>query len=111
MVNVVPSPEAEERSDFYVSNRSVRKTFGSIKPKGWLRRRLELLMRIRVKVWEKNKNSVSVERGPLTCSLRIGERWVRYGGTVRDLPGHAMELRAGSGRPRQIVRGGEASPF
>jgi len=45
--------------------------------------RLELPMRIRVKVWEKSKNSVSVERGPLTYSLRIGERWVRYGGTDR----------------------------
>jgi DUF1680 family protein len=43
--------------------------------------RLELPMAVRVKVWEKNKNAVSVYRGPLAYSLRIGERWVRYGGT------------------------------
>jgi len=36
--------------------------------------------RIRVKVWEKNKNSVSVNRGPLTFSLKIGEKWVKYDG-------------------------------
>ncbi|HIE51330.1 MAG TPA: transcriptional initiation protein Tat [Armatimonadetes bacterium] len=43
--------------------------------------RLELPMQIRVKVWGKNKNSVSVHRGPLTYSLKIGEKWVRYAGT------------------------------
>jgi len=43
--------------------------------------RLELPMRITLTFWTKNKDSVSVHRGPLTYSLRIGERWVRYGGT------------------------------
>jgi hypothetical protein len=43
--------------------------------------RLELPMRVKVRVWERNHNSVSVDMGPLTYSLRIGERWVRYGGT------------------------------
>jgi len=43
--------------------------------------RLELPMRLAVKVWEKNNNAVSVERGPLTYSLKIGERWERYGGS------------------------------
>ncbi len=42
---------------------------------------LELPMKIRVAVWKKNKDSVSVSRGPLTFSLKIGEKWVRYGGT------------------------------
>jgi len=43
--------------------------------------RLELPMQIQLRVWNKNKDSVSVRRGPLTHSLKIGERWVKYGGT------------------------------
>ncbi|MFQ6098325.1 MAG: beta-L-arabinofuranosidase domain-containing protein, partial [Armatimonadota bacterium] len=42
---------------------------------------LRLPMRIRIRTWHKNHNAVSVDRGPLTYSLRIGERWERYGGT------------------------------
>ncbi|MGB9797511.1 MAG: transcriptional initiation protein Tat, partial [bacterium] len=42
---------------------------------------LILPMEIKVKVWEKNHNAISVDRGPLTYSLKIGEKWVRYGGT------------------------------
>jgi len=38
-------------------------------------------MRLTVKVWEKNDNALSIKRGPLTYSLKIGERWQRYGGT------------------------------
>ncbi|MEM2904899.1 MAG: glycoside hydrolase family 127 protein, partial [Candidatus Bathyarchaeia archaeon] len=45
--------------------------------------RLELPMKVQLTVWARNKNSVSVHRGPLTFSLKIGERWVRYGGTDR----------------------------
>lgn len=48
--------------------------------------RLELPMGIRVRTWEKNRKSVSVDRGPLTYSLKIGERWQRYGDNV-DWPG------------------------
>jgi hypothetical protein len=40
---------------------------------------LDLPMRIRVKKWDANHNSVSVYRGPLAYSLRIEERWRRYG--------------------------------
>ncbi|UCD30584.1 MAG: glycoside hydrolase family 127 protein, partial [Planctomycetota bacterium] len=40
---------------------------------------LHLLQEIKVKVWEKNKNAVSVSRGPFTYSLKIGHRWERYG--------------------------------
>ena len=43
--------------------------------------RLRLPMAVRLRVWEKNQNSVSVDRGPLTYSLKIGEKYVRAGGT------------------------------
>jgi len=42
---------------------------------------LELPMRITIKTWTKNNNSVSIDRGPLTYSLKIGEKYVRQGGT------------------------------
>ncbi len=42
---------------------------------------LRLPMRVSVRKWEKNHNSVSVDYGPLTFSLKIGERWSRSGGT------------------------------
>jgi hypothetical protein len=42
---------------------------------------LTLPMHVSVRVWEKNKNAVSVDYGPLTYSLAIGEEWKRYGGT------------------------------
>jgi len=42
---------------------------------------LVLPMEIRLTVWPKNRNSVSVSRGPLTYSLQIGERWVKCDGT------------------------------
>ena len=44
---------------------------------------LRLPMRITLSVWEKIGNSVSVNRGPLSYSLKIGENWSRYGGTDR----------------------------
>jgi hypothetical protein len=61
------------------------------KPRGYLvlsrtwasgdRVRLTLPMKVSVRTWAKNHNSVSVERGPLTFSLTIGEKYVRSGGT------------------------------
>jgi len=42
---------------------------------------LRLPMQPGVRTWAKNKDSVSIDLGPLTFSLKIGERWVRYGGT------------------------------
>jgi len=45
---------------------------------------IEFPARITVNFWEKNKNSVSINRGPLTFSLKIGEKWVRYKGTIGD---------------------------
>jgi hypothetical protein len=44
---------------------------------------LRLTMPLRIQHWEKNKNSVSVYRGPLAFSLKIGEKYVRVGGTDR----------------------------
>jgi hypothetical protein len=43
--------------------------------------RLELPMRIETRTWKKIGNAVSVKRGPLWYSLKIGEEWKRYGGT------------------------------
>ena len=43
--------------------------------------KLVLPMNITVKKWTKNKDSVSVNRGPLTYSLKIDEDWRRVGGT------------------------------
>jgi DUF1680 family protein len=40
---------------------------------------LHLPMEIRVTTWAKHGNAVSVSRGPLFYSLKIGEKWVRSG--------------------------------
>lgn len=42
---------------------------------------LRLPMQVSARRWEKNQNAVSVNYGPLTFSLKIGERYTRYGGT------------------------------
>ena len=42
---------------------------------------LHLPMSVRVRRWTTNQNAVSVDRGPLTFSLQIGEKWDRYEGT------------------------------
>lgn len=42
---------------------------------------LTLPMEIRLRQWTKNHNSISVDRGPLTYSLKIGEKYERAGGT------------------------------
>ncbi|MBN2138475.1 MAG: glycoside hydrolase family 127 protein [Sedimentisphaerales bacterium] len=44
---------------------------------------LTLPMQIKIRKWTKNFDSVSVDRGPLTYSLRIGEKYVRRGGTEK----------------------------
>lgn len=38
-------------------------------------------MELSVRVWEKNRNAVSIDRGPLTFSLKIEETWKRYSGS------------------------------
>ncbi len=47
---------------------------------------LSLPMKVRVRTWEKNQNSVSVDYGPLTFSLKIGERWEKYGARNQNWP-------------------------
>ena len=42
---------------------------------------ITLPMEVRVTRWTNNLNSASVHRGPLSFSLRIGEKYVREGGT------------------------------
>ena len=42
---------------------------------------LRMPMQVNVRKWVKNKDSVSIDYGPLTFSLKIGEKWVCYGGT------------------------------
>ncbi len=42
---------------------------------------LRLPMKVAVRHWPENQGSVSIDRGPLTYSLEIGERYVRDGGT------------------------------
>ena len=44
---------------------------------------LHLPMAVAVRKWATNQNAVSVDRGPLTYSLLIGERWDRYAGTAQ----------------------------
>jgi hypothetical protein len=43
--------------------------------------KLELPMRMTLSEWKKIGNSVSVNRGPLTYSLKIGQEWKPYGGS------------------------------
>ncbi len=42
---------------------------------------LHLPMKITVTTWAKQANAVSVNRGPLSYSLKIGQRWEKIGGT------------------------------
>ena len=39
---------------------------------------VKLPMAVNVRTWAKNKDSVSVDYGPLTFSLKIGERWSKF---------------------------------
>lgn len=44
--------------------------------------KLKLPMQVSVRTWAKNANCVSVDRGPLTYSLKIGEKYVPIDGSV-----------------------------
>jgi hypothetical protein len=43
-------------------------------------------MKVRMRTWTKNQNAVSVDYGPLTFSLKIDERWEKYGSKKTDWP-------------------------
>jgi hypothetical protein len=47
---------------------------------------LGLPMKITLTRWEKNQNSVSVNRGPLTYSIKIGEKYVQHGNKETNWP-------------------------
>ena len=40
---------------------------------------LDLPMKANLRTWAENKNAVSIDYGPLTYSLKIGERWATFG--------------------------------
>ena len=42
---------------------------------------LKLPMEVKLRLWAGNNNSVSVDRGPITYALGIGEKWEKYAGT------------------------------
>jgi hypothetical protein len=44
---------------------------------------LTLPMKLALRCWQRNANTLSVDRGPLTYALKIGEKYVRYGGTEK----------------------------
>ena len=54
---------------------------------------LDLPMAITLTRWEKNKNSVSVNRGPLTYSIKIGEDYVRQYPERKDDKWPALEIK------------------
>ncbi len=47
---------------------------------------LQLPMKLAVRTWSKNKNSVSVDYGPLSFALAIKERWTKYGDRNANWP-------------------------
>jgi hypothetical protein len=46
-------------------------------------------MELRLRYWIRNGSSVCIDRGPLTYSLKIGEKYVREGGTD-EWPGYEV---------------------
>jgi hypothetical protein len=47
---------------------------------------LHLPMKVAVRTWAQNQNSVAVDHGPLSFSLAIKERWAKYGTRHADWP-------------------------
>jgi DUF1680 family protein len=70
---------------------------------------LELPMEIEVRRWAENANSASVERGPLTYSLEIGEDYRRAGGTDQ-WPEHEIHSTS-DWNFGLVLNSSEAEPF
>ena len=51
--------------------------------------KLQLPTEFEVKTWAKNRNGISVHRGPLLFSLKISEKWKAYGDS-ETWPGHEV---------------------
>lgn len=51
---------------------------------------LTLPMEISIKTWQKNNNCVSVYRGPLAYSLKIGENWKKFDTESPKWPGYEV---------------------
>lgn len=51
---------------------------------------LTLPMQLAIRTWEGNQNSVSVDRGPLTYSLQIGEKYVEKKTALPDWPAYEI---------------------
>jgi hypothetical protein len=79
-----------------------------------------LPMAVKVKRWKETMNAASVEYGPLTFSLKIGEKWRKYGESEK-WPGYEVfpetdwnyALVAGAARMRVVKQEGALSdqPF
>jgi DUF1680 family protein len=67
---------------------------------------LELPMPIRVRTWAANGGSVSVDRGPLTYSLKIGERYEKLDGLAL-----MKELTRGLSKPFPFPKDADASEW
>ncbi|MFC7099372.1 discoidin domain-containing protein [Nonomuraea rubra] len=79
---------------------------------------LTLPMRTALRTWTRNHGSVSVDHGPLTFSLAIGESWRRTGGTdtfpeYEVFPETAWNYALDDRNPRLVRRRGPlpANPF
>ncbi len=77
---------------------------------------LTLPMKIEIKTWAKNGNAVSVYRGPLAYSVKIGERWQRYGNDANWPAYEVFPTTAWNyalvGTPKQAIQGAvRGQPF
>jgi hypothetical protein len=43
-------------------------------------------MKIKIKIWDKNKNGASIYMGPLAFSLKIEEKWEKYSTESDEFP-------------------------
>ena len=53
---------------------------------------LAMPMKLKVNCWDKNQNSVSINRGPLTYSVKIGEKYVQHRNQDPKVPWPAWEI-------------------